>query len=155
MAYYTKPVATKWLNIFGELQNMNNFFKPENLLYLVKKTLSILCSTAFVKILSIMPYNELISQFSKRGLVKTKLQVKMNFTFDSIPLCCHLKKDILKAASSSEKYNWRIKQKICLTLLWHWKKHDNVVFIKYEGIINYSCYILFFLLSKNHTFMYF
>lgn len=55
VAYYTKPVATKWLNIFGELQNMNNFSKPENLLYLVKKTLSILCSTAFVKILSIMP----------------------------------------------------------------------------------------------------
>ena len=102
VADQTKPVASKWLNMFGELQNINSFSKPENLLYLVKKTLSILCSTAFVKILSIMPlqWTDTIQKF---GLVKTKLQVKMNFTFDSIPLCYHFKEGYLKGCKQFRK----------------------------------------------------
>nr|XP_012606182.1 uncharacterized protein LOC105863530 isoform X1 [Microcebus murinus] len=113
LVYQNKPVDKKWMDIFGELET--NSYKTKNLLLLVSKILSIPCSNVFVeRIFRLMSsqWTDTRSQCNV-GLIRAQLQVKENFTFDCIQFYHYIKekKDVLKAAGSSEKYYWKRKQK--------------------------------------------
>ncbi|XP_058409245.1 uncharacterized protein LOC131412973 [Diceros bicornis minor] len=113
LVYPNKPVDKKWMDIFGELEA--NSYKYKNLLLLISKILSIPCSNVFVeRIFRLMSshWTDTRNQCNV-GLIRAQLQVKENFPFDCIQFYHYIKekKDVLKAAGSSEKYYWKRKQK--------------------------------------------
>ena len=113
LVYQNKPVDKKWMDIFGELEI--NSCKSQNLLLLVSKILSIPPSNIFIeRIFRLMSshWTDTMNQCNV-GLIRAQLQVKENFTFDCIQFYHYIKgkKDVLKAAGSSEKYYWKRKPK--------------------------------------------
>lgn len=105
LVFQNKPVDSKWVDIFGEMET--NSYDSKNLLLLVGKILSIPCSNTFVE--------EIFSLLSSHctdarnqcntDLRRAELQVRVNFTFDCIYFYHYIKekKAIQKSASNSEK----------------------------------------------------
>lgn len=113
LVYPNKPVDSKWVDIFAEMET--NSYKFKNLLLLVSKILSIPCSNAFVeRIVSFTSshWTDTRNQCNV-GLRRAELQVRVNFPFDCVQFYHYIKekKEVLKAASSSEKYYWKRTQK--------------------------------------------
>lgn len=113
LVYPNKPGDEKWMDVSGELET--DSYKSKNLLLLVSKILSILCSNVFVeRVFRLMSshWTDTRNQCDV-GWVRAQLQVKENFPFDCIQFYHHVKakKDVLKAAGRSEKYYWTRKQK--------------------------------------------
>lgn len=98
-----KPVNSKWVDIFADMQT--NSYESKNLLLLVGKILSMPCSDTFVeKIFSLMSSHcsDTRNQCNV-GLRRAVLQVGVNFIFDCVQFYHYIKEkeDVLKTAQKS------------------------------------------------------
>lgn len=106
LVFQNKLVDSKGVDIFADMET--NSYESKNLQLLVSKILSIPCSDTFVeKIFSLMSSrcSDTRNQCNM-GLRRAELHVRVNFTFDCVQFYHYIKekKEVLKAASSSEKY---------------------------------------------------
>jgi len=113
LVYQKKLIDKEWMGIFGQLET--NSYKSKNLLLLISKIQSIPCSNVCVERLfqlMLLHWTD-TSNRCNAGLVRAQFQVKEKFIFDYIQFYCYIKekKDVLKAAGSSQKYYWKRKQK--------------------------------------------
>lgn len=106
LVFQNKPVDSNRVDIFADMET--NPYESKNLQLLVGKILSIPCSDTFVeKLFSLMSSHCTDTRNQCHvGLTRAELHVRVNFTFDCVQFYHYIKekKEVLKAASSSEKY---------------------------------------------------